>query len=69
MKNLVELNQEEIDSVSGAGIISDLVGNLGQRFNFGQDAKNAIDNASERTQQRLTQVGLPEIAKLIKFIV
>ena len=70
MKNsLVELTQDEIETVAGAGLVADLVGNLGTRFGFGSKAQESVTKASERAQEALTKVGLPGISNLIKFIV
>ncbi|QIO07001.1 hypothetical protein [Acinetobacter shaoyimingii] len=66
--NLVELNQDEIQTVSGAGRVSDFVGDLGERYNFGRNAENRIIKASDTTQDVLNKVGLPLVSNLIKFI-
>lgn len=67
--NLVELNQDEIQTVSGAGLVSDFVGDLGIRYNFGTKAEEQIIKASETAQDALNKIGLPLIANLIKTIV
>jgi hypothetical protein len=65
--NLVELTQEEIQEVAGAGYVSDIVGLIGS--DVVTRLEDAIVKFSENTQARLNERGNTWLAGLVKIIV
>lgn len=65
--NLVELTQDEINAVAGAGYISDIVGFIGS--DVVERLEGAIVKFSENSQARLNEKGNTWLANLVKVIV